>query len=103
VSWDQQGRGRQRWDRMLAMLPLSDCTYATTRFLYEDYNGDSREKVIFVLWIPDCAKIKAKMLYCGTKDSLKKALQGISVEIGGTDVSELEYESVRERCLAIHK
>jgi len=83
------------------MLPLADCTFVTTWFLYEDYNGDLREKIIFVAWWPDCAKVKAKMIYCGIKDSLKRALQGITIEIGGTDVSELEYESVREKCLVI--
>jgi len=38
------------------------------------------------------------MLYAGTKDALKKALNGIQTEIQGTDRGEVEYNTVIEKC-----
>jgi cofilin len=46
---------------------------------------------------PDTAKIKSKMLYASTKDSLKKKLVGIGAEIQATDKSELEEAVILER------
>lgn len=42
---------------------------------------------------PDDAKIKQKMLFASSKDALRRALIGIAVEIQGTDISEVSYES----------
>jgi hypothetical protein len=41
---------------------------------------------------PDDAKIKQKMLYASSKESLKAALQGVAIEIQATDRSEAEYD-----------
>src|SRR5687768_10359274 len=38
---------------------------------------------------PESSPIKSKMLYAGTKNDLKKSLQGLSVEIQGTDRAEV--------------
>jgi len=37
------------------------------------------------------------MVYAGSKDSLRKKLDGVALEIQGTDMSEVAYESVLER------
>ena len=42
---------------------------------------------------PDTAKIKQKMIFASSRDALKRALVGISVEIQGTDSSEVAYEA----------
>lgn len=47
---------------------------------------------------PDSAKVKAKMLYAGTKDTLKKSLQGLQVEVQGTDKAEVSFDAVVEKC-----
>jgi cofilin len=43
------------------------------------------------------------MMYAGSKDSIKKALQGIQIEIQGTDASEVSEEEVLNKCKAISK
>jgi len=50
------------------------------------------------MWAPEDSKIKHKMVYAGTKDTVKKALNGIQVEIQGTDASEVEWAAVLEKC-----
>ena len=52
---------------------------------------------------PDTSKTKSKMMYAGSKDSIKKALQGIQIEIQGTDASEVSEEEVLNKCKAISK
>lgn len=46
---------------------------------------------------PDSSPIKSKMLYAGTKNELKKALVGVSIEVQATDFGELDEEEVRSK------
>ena len=47
---------------------------------------------------PDTAKIKAKMVYAGSKDALTRALVGVSTKISASDLSELTEDVVVEAC-----
>lgn len=54
---------------------------------------------MYCLRCPDRAKVKAKMLYCSLKDSIRKHLVGIRVEFSGTDKDELSEQEILEKCL----
>uniref|UniRef100_A0A7S2EY82 ADF-H domain-containing protein n=1 Tax=Stereomyxa ramosa TaxID=1078864 RepID=A0A7S2EY82_9EUKA len=87
------------YDDFVAELPENDCRYA----LY-DYEADMgsdgiRNKLCFVLWCPDSSRIKPKMLYTSTKESMKKVLVGINTEIQATDYSEIAEDVVKERAM----
>jgi hypothetical protein len=42
---------------------------------------------------PDTAKIKERMIYASSKDTLRRSLDGIAVEIQGTDADEVAWET----------
>ncbi|MFF1555917.1 hypothetical protein [Streptomyces sp. NPDC058279] len=56
-----------------------------------------RDKLTFVSWAPEPAKVKQKMLFASSKDELRRSLVGIAVEIQGTEYSEVAYESVLDK------
>ncbi|GME91028.1 unnamed protein product [[Candida] boidinii] len=86
------------YDSFLENLPEDDCRYATYDFSYEISAGEGkRSKMVFYAWSPDTASIRSKMVYASSKDALRRALNGISTDIQGTDFSEVAYESVLER------
>jgi len=87
----------------LAELPADDCRYAVLKFDYDAGSDGNRSKLIFYMWTPETSKIKSKMMYAGSKDSIKKALQGIQIEIQGTDASEVSEEEVLKKCKVISK
>lgn len=87
----------------LADLPEDDCRYVIYKYDYETPGEGKRSKVVFFLWSPEVAKIKSKMIYAGTKDTLKKALVGIQIEVQGTDKSEVDEEILLEKCKTISK
>eukprot|EP01121_Diplochlamys_sp_Union-15-3_P009153 TRINITY_DN2475_c0_g1_i1.p1 TRINITY_DN2475_c0_g1~~TRINITY_DN2475_c0_g1_i1.p1 ORF type:complete len:162 (-),score=34.67 TRINITY_DN2475_c0_g1_i1:46-474(-) len=84
-------------------LPKDDCRYAVFNFQYDQGAEGQRSKVIFLLWAPEGSKIKHKMVYAGTKDALKKALEGLQIEIQGTDLSEISEEEVLAKCKQISR
>ncbi|CAO1636992.1 unnamed protein product [Sympodiomycopsis kandeliae] len=85
------------YDEFLAELPPAECRYAIYDFEYEKGDDGKRSKICFFTWSPDDAKIKQKMIYASSKDAIRKALVGISSEIQGTDVSEVDYQTVLDK------
>lgn len=43
-------------------------------------------------------KVKAKMVYAGSKDAVNRALTGIMVKLNVTDVSELTEKALVAEC-----
>lgn len=86
------------YDTFLEKLSEDDCLYAVYDFEYEiGGNEGKRSKLVFYTWSPDTAPVRAKMVYASSKDALRRALNGISTDIQGTDYSEVAYESVLEK------
>lgn len=86
------------YDAFLEKLPEDECKYAIYDFEYEIGGGEGkRSKIVFFTWSPDTAPIKSKMIYAASKDALRRALNGVSSDVQGTDFSEVAYESVLDR------
>ncbi|KAG0207440.1 cofilin [Mortierella sp. GBA30] len=84
------------YDEFLTELPANDCRWAVYDFDYKIADGD-RNKIVFYSWSPEDSKIKAKMLYASSKDALRRSLNGVAIEIQGTDLAEVAHETVLEK------
>ncbi|MFF5728092.1 actin-binding ADF family protein [[Kitasatospora] papulosa] len=84
-------------DDFIADLPESECRWAVYDFEFEKEGAGKRNKLTFVSWSPDIAKIKQKMLFASSKDTLRRVLVGTAVEIQGTEYSEVAFESVLDK------
>ncbi|KAI0789596.1 actin depolymerizing factor [Abortiporus biennis] len=92
----KKGDVSSSYDDFLADLPEDDIRWAVYDFEFEK-DGGKRNKLVFVSWAPDNAKIKKKMVAASSRDALRRALVGIAVEIQGTDYSEVAHESVYDK------
>jgi hypothetical protein len=45
-------------------------------FSYVGKEGVEKNKLFFVSWVPDVAKVKAKMLYASSKERFRRDLDG---------------------------
>ncbi|KAF8628666.1 hypothetical protein AX15_003796 [Amanita polypyramis BW_CC] len=87
----------KEYDDFLGDLPETECRWAVYDLEFEKEGAGKRNKLVFVSWSPDDAKIKQKMLFASSKDALRRSLVGISVEIQGTDLSEVALEAVLDK------
>ncbi|KAI0693208.1 hypothetical protein BC835DRAFT_1354443 [Cytidiella melzeri] len=86
------------YETFVGDLPETECRWAVYDFEYEAEAGaGKRNKLIFISWSPDDAKIKSKMLYASSRDALRRALVGIASEIQGTAFDEISQEAVLEK------
>ncbi|KAI0030350.1 hypothetical protein K488DRAFT_87845 [Vararia minispora EC-137] len=84
------------YESFISDLPETECRWAVYDFEFEK-DGGKRNKITFFSWSPDDARIKDKMLFASSKDSLRRSLVGIAAEIQGTDYSEVAHESVLDK------
>ena len=78
-----------------------DCRYGLFDFEYqhqcEGTNEKSKkEKLLLMSWCPDTAKIKKKMLYSSSFDTLKRAFVGAHKVIQANGQDELEQSAIEE-------
>eukprot|EP00033_Pygsuia_biforma_P000011 GCRY01000015.1.p2 GENE.GCRY01000015.1~~GCRY01000015.1.p2 ORF type:complete len:138 (+),score=36.17 GCRY01000015.1:75-488(+) len=88
------------YDEFTGSLPADDCRYAVYDYEFE-FEGAKRNKILFVVWAPDNAKVKSKMLYASSKDNLRKKFVGIGCEVQATDMSEIDEAEVNEKVLRV--
>lgn len=82
-----------------------ECRYGLYDFEYmHQHQGTTesskKQKLFLLLWCPDTAKIKMKMLYASSFDALKKSLVGVQKYIQASDLSEASKDSVEEKLRA---
>jgi cofilin len=113
------------YDQFLSDLPADQCRWAVYDFEFE--TDGKRNKLFFISWSvasvqcncspvliqdvprdfirsPDVAKVKHKMLFASSRDAIRRSLDGIALEIQGTDPTEVSYEtslSTFLECVAI--
>lgn len=72
--------------------------YAVYDFEYELASGEGqRNKITFLAWSPDDAGVQPKMIYAASKEALKRALNGIAIEVQANDEDEIEYDEVKKQ------
>merc|ERR1711953_1237537 len=79
-----------------------DCRYGLFDFEYTHQcqgttEASKKEKLFLMPWCPASAKIKKKMLYASSFETLKKSLVGVHKFIQATDASEASASEVEKQ------
>ena len=90
---EKQGAREKTYEELVEELPELDCRYVLIDLEFESADGRPTSKLVFISWNPDTASIRSKMLYSGSKEVLKSALNGVGIHINATDLSELDFET----------
>jgi cofilin len=98
---DKIGAPGASYDDYLGSLPETDPRYSVVDVKLTTNDGRETSKLVFISWIPDAAKIKSKMLYSGSKESLKAGLAGgVGIHVNATDLAEVDYEdAIKPVCM----
>jgi len=98
---DKVGSNATEWESFCKNLPADDCRYSVFDYYMEHAQQAAGNRVIealiFVVWIPDTANVRKKMIYASSKDEIKKKLLGLQSEVQATDLDELNAETVEQK------
>ena len=90
---EKQGAREKTYEDLVEELPEKDSRYVLIDLEFESADGRPTSKLVFISRNPDTASIRSKMLYSGSKEVLKSALNGVGIHINATDYSELDFET----------
>ncbi|PPQ79132.1 hypothetical protein CVT24_012564 [Panaeolus cyanescens] len=85
------------YDAFIESLPEDECRWAVYDVEFEKEDGGKRNKLAFISWVPETAKIKQKMIFASSRDALRRSLVGIQVEVQATEYAEVSYEIVLDK------
>ncbi|CAH1263427.1 DSTN [Branchiostoma lanceolatum] len=93
---------KERYKWMLSRLDEDKCLYVMYNFPYlEQQEGDEAERkshrILFIVWMPEDAKFKEKMLYASGKNAVKNALHSVYLEIEAFNKDDISYSRVHEK------
>jgi cofilin len=103
INLDKVGERSNTWDQFMDDIQVKDgdnddCRYAVYDYDYvqqaEGTEASYRSKLFLMSWCPDTAKIKKKMIYSSSFDTLKKAFVGVHKVIQSNDVDGLEQSYI---------
>mmetsp|Transcript_26103 Transcript_26103/g.38638 ORF Transcript_26103/g.38638 Transcript_26103/m.38638 type:complete len:145 (-) Transcript_26103:308-742(-) len=90
---EKTGDRSKTYDDFVEELPEHECRYGLIDVEFESSDGRETSKMVFISWVPDTSKIREKMVYSGSKEAIKTALNGCGIHINATDQSELDFET----------
>jgi len=82
---------------LLSVEEDRDCRYACYDVRFTTGEGVRRNKLVFITFCPENAKIKNKMVYSSSKDTLKSKLIGI-LDVQANDASDLALDNIVSKC-----
>merc|ERR1711972_917712 len=105
ISVEEKGDRDASYDAFLNDLQKGgdgECRYGLYDFEYEHQcqgttESSKKQKLFLMSWGPDSAKIKKKMLYASSFETLKKSLVGVHKFIQATDASEASASEVEKQ------
>ena len=91
------------WYRMIQSLPSDQCAFLVANFDYISVTDQvQRSKVLFIIWAPNEAPVKQKMLsaFC-SKAIIDECGRGggIGARLQGANMADLDYDVVKEKIL----
>ncbi|KAE8330150.1 hypothetical protein BDV39DRAFT_36982 [Aspergillus sergii] len=100
---DKTGSIDSTYEDFIGDVPEHDCRWAVYDFETKLDEDSQIRRLIFISWCPDDARIKSKMIYTSSTDTLRRRLVGIGLQITGTELSEISFETVLDKAKRVSR
>lgn len=91
-----KGDAVSEWKDFVKSLPEGDCRYVITDFTWNDTPTVTKSKICMILWSPDNAPIRAKMIYASSQEAVTNKTP-VQRSLQATEYDELEYATVKDQ------
>jgi cofilin len=90
-----KGNFEAEWKDFIKGLPENDCRYIITDFSWHETATVVKSKICMILWSPEYAPIRPKMIYAASQEAVTK-LAPVQRSIQATEVDELTYKTIKD-------
>lgn len=82
------------WKDFVQTVPEKDCRYIVTDFRWKETPTVTKSKIILILWSPDYAPIKSKMIYASSQEAVSAKVSAAR-SMQATEADELQYSTIK--------
>ena len=90
----EKGENGEGYEEFVSKLPDDEGRYCIVDVPFETADGRTTSKLVFISWVPDTMKAMVKMIYAGSRESIKNVFEGVGVSLQCSGLEDLDYESV---------
>ncbi|KAL6894349.1 hypothetical protein ACP4OV_008447 [Aristida adscensionis] len=94
---EKVGDRETSYEDFTGSLPENDCRFAIYDFDFTTAEDVPKSRIFYILWSPETARVRSKMLYASSNEKFKRELDGIQVELQATDASDISIEAIKDR------
>ncbi|KAK9072921.1 hypothetical protein SSX86_009357 [Deinandra increscens subsp. villosa] len=99
VVIEKLGKPTENYADFQKSLPANECRYAVYDLDFTTVENCQKSKIFFFAWCPDSSRVRSKMIYASSKETFKRELEGIQLELQATDFGEMSLDIVKSRAL----
>ncbi|XP_050254216.1 actin-depolymerizing factor 7-like [Quercus robur] len=99
VVVEKLGSLDETYEDFTEYLPTNECRYAVYDFDFITDENCQKSKIFSIAWSPNTSKVRSKMVYASSKDTFKRDMDGIQVELQATDPSETSLDIIKGQAL----
>jgi len=93
----KQGEQGSTYEEFLTYLPNDECRFAIYDFKMDSHLPQAK-RLCFIIWAPESAPIRFKMVYSYLKQNVARAFEGIQVSLESTHLSDLDSNYILNIC-----
>jgi len=97
VVMEYSGSSGATYMDFLKTLPHNACRWGLFDLECEQKGGGTRSVLTMLCWSPDKSPIRQKLYYASTKDYIRKVMVGTRLEVGATELTEIDLETILEK------
>ena len=94
----KQDSPKNIWNEFCSILPNNETRYAVYNFKYVSPQDDiTREKKLFIMWAPENAKTKDKLIVTMHAKDVHNRLASGAINIQANELADVSYNSILKR------
>ncbi|KRX08349.1 hypothetical protein PPERSA_03343 [Pseudocohnilembus persalinus] len=94
IQVEKTGDRESTYDQFVKDLTPNEPRYCVFDYHFEFDDGRKSEKLVYIFWCPDTAKIQQKMISATCNQSFKAKISGISYFLQANDFDDLTESNV---------
>eukprot|EP00172_Hildenbrandia_rubra_P003844 Plantae.Rhodophyta-Hildenbrandia_rubra.ctg6695.p1 GENE.Plantae.Rhodophyta-Hildenbrandia_rubra.ctg6695~~Plantae.Rhodophyta-Hildenbrandia_rubra.ctg6695.p1 ORF type:complete len:140 (+),score=24.57 Plantae.Rhodophyta-Hildenbrandia_rubra.ctg6695:199-618(+) len=84
------------WKAFTKSLPEKDCRFVIADFVWKDTPTVEKSKICMLLWSPEYAPIRSKMIYASSQEAVANKAS-VQRTIQATERDELAYKTIKDQ------
>eukprot|EP00825_Cyclidium_porcatum_P000649 TRINITY_DN1022_c0_g1_i15.p1 TRINITY_DN1022_c0_g1~~TRINITY_DN1022_c0_g1_i15.p1 ORF type:complete len:156 (-),score=34.62 TRINITY_DN1022_c0_g1_i15:188-625(-) len=97
IQIEKKGERNSQYADFVKQLPPNQPRYCIFDYHMQYKDGRQQDKLVYIHWCPDTAKVDLKMVSATNNTSFVQQLQGVQYQIQANDLSDVDEKEIQSK------